>query len=89
MSTRLQVILDDDELARYKACAAREGVNLSTWVRMTLTLAERARPRKTPEERMAAVKRAMDIPESARVPTPTIEELRQGFDRKYESAPGL
>ena len=38
---------------------------------------------------MAAVKRAMDIPESARVPTPTIEELRQGFDRKYDGASGL
>ncbi|MGI9186464.1 MAG: hypothetical protein ACR2J9_02905 [Gaiellales bacterium] len=86
MSTRLQVILDDDELARYKACATRDGVNLSTWVRMALTLAERTRPRKTPEERMAAVKRAMDIPASARVPTPTIAELRRGFDRKYESA---
>lgn len=89
MSTRLQVILDDEELARYKACAARDGVNLSTWVRMALTLAERSRPRKTPEERMAAVKRVMDIPVAERVPTPTIAELRQGFESTYESAPGL
>ena len=89
MSMRLQVILDDEELARYKACAARDGVNLSTWVRMALTLAERSRPRKTPEERMVAVKRAMDIPATERVPTPTIAELRQGFERTYESAPGL
>ncbi len=84
MSTRLHVVLDDDELARYRDCAARDGVNLSTWVRMALALAERSRPRKTPEERMAAIRRAMDIPDSARVPTPTIEELRRGFDAMYD-----
>jgi hypothetical protein len=88
MSTRLHVVLSDEEHARFRACAEADGVNLSTWVRTALAMAERARPRKTPEQRLAAVERAMDIPEAERVPTPTIEELRRGFERTYAEAPG-
>lgn len=88
MGTRLHVVLDEDELARYRECAARDGVNLSTWVRMALALAERSRPRKTPEERMAAIRRAMDIPAGDRVPTPSIEELRRGYAATYADAQG-
>ncbi len=88
MSTRLHVVLSDEESERYRACAEAAGVNLSTWVRMALAMAEQARPRKTPAQRMAAIRRAMDIPDDERAPTPTIEELRQGFDDKYrESMP--
>ena len=86
MSARLHVVLSDEEHARFKACAEAEGVSLSTWVRMALDLAERGRARKTPEQRMAAVRRAMAIPDEQRVPTPSIEELRRGFERKYEDA---
>lgn len=89
MSTRLHVVLSDDEHARFRACAEAEGVSFSTWVRTALAMAERIRPRKTPEQRMAAIRRAMDIPDDERVPTPTIDELRKGFERKYEDAPGL
>ena len=86
MSARLHVVLSDEDHARFKACAEAEGVTFSTWVRMALDLAERGRARKTPEQRMAAVRRAMAIPDEQRVPTPSIEELRRGFERKYEDA---
>ena len=86
MSARLHVVLSDEEHARFKACAEAEGVSFSTWVRMALDLAEQGRARKTPEQRMAAVRRAMAIPDEQRVPTPSIEELRRGFERKYEDA---
>ncbi len=50
--------MDEDELERYRACARAEGVNLSTWVRTALALAERSRPRRTAEEKLAAIARA-------------------------------
>ena len=86
MSARLHVVLSDEEHARFKACAEAEGVSFSTWVRMALALAEQGRGRKTPQERMAAVRHAMAIPDEQRVPTPSIEELRRGYERKYEDA---
>jgi hypothetical protein len=87
MSARLHVVLSDEEHARFKACAEAEGVSFSTWVRMALAMAERGRPSKTPEQRMAAVRRAMAVPDEQRVPTPTIDELRRGFEGKYDEAP--
>lgn len=33
MTVRVQVILDDDERARFRRCAAEEGRSLSAWLR--------------------------------------------------------
>jgi hypothetical protein len=74
MSTRLHVVLADDENARYRACAERAGVTFSTWVRMALALAEREQPRKTVDQRLAALQRALEIPEDERLPMPPVEE---------------
>jgi len=80
MSTRLQVVMDEDELERYRACARAEGVNLSTWVRTALALAERSRPRRTAEEKLAAIEAAVRIPAEQRIPMPPIERYHEYRD---------
>jgi|LakMenEpi03Aug12_release.lakeMendotaPanAssembly.Ray.scaffolds.fasta_scaffold284883_3 hypothetical protein len=74
MSTRLHVVLSDDESERYRACAEAAGVNLSTWVRTALRFAEQARPRRSPAEKLAALRRFMDTLPEDRAPMPPIDE---------------
>lgn len=84
MSSRLHVVLSDEEHARFKACAESEGVSFSTWVRTALELAERSRPRRSPEEKLAALERAAGIADDERLPMPPIdryEEYRDWYER--------
>lgn len=80
MSTRLHVILSDEEHARYRECAALDGVTFSSRVRTALALAERHRPRKAVEQRMAALRHAIEVPDEERLPMPPIDEYLAWHD---------
>ena len=74
MSVRLHVVLSEEESARYRQCAELDGVTFSSWVRSALALAESHRPRKTVEQRLAALQRAVELPDAERLPMPPIDE---------------
>ena len=59
MSKRLQVVLDDAELLLLRRRARRDGLTLSEWVRRVLARAARTSGRATPEQRLAALDRAL------------------------------
>ncbi len=51
MSTRLQVVMDESEAARYEQAAARRQLTLSEWVRRCLREALKAEAGPTPEQK--------------------------------------
>ena len=55
MSTRLQVLMDPEELKSYRKTARREGLRLSEWVRLRLRHAQRDASVRTAEEKLRAI----------------------------------
>ncbi len=55
MSTRLQVVVSDEELARYHEVARGKGMTVSEWVRQSLRLAERDVPRSDVARKLAVL----------------------------------
>ena len=58
MSQRLQVVIEDTDLERYRRAARAAGVNLSEWVRQALRVAERERSSGDVEAKLAAIRKA-------------------------------
>jgi transposase-like protein len=58
MSTRLQVVLSDAELARFRRVARRCGLTLSEWVRQALRGAERASATGDPDRKLQVIRGA-------------------------------
>jgi hypothetical protein len=79
MSTRLQVILSDAELASLKKVAAREGVTVSEWVRRSLREASRRQTTGKVDDRLAAVRLAA----SYAFPTADIDVMLDEIERGY------
>ena len=71
MNTRLQVVMDEAELERYRKAAQREGLRLSEWVRLRLRAAKRDRPAKTAEQKL----RAIQVATSYSFPTGAIDQM--------------
>lgn len=71
MSTRLQVILDDEELAEIRQVAAAQRLTVAEWVRQALRRARASEPRFRADQKLRVVR------ESARFgyPTGDIEQL--------------
>lgn len=71
MGTRLQVILDDDELAEIRQVAAAQRMTVAEWVRQALRRARATEPRLVAEQKLRVVR------ESARYgyPSGDIAEL--------------
>jgi hypothetical protein len=67
MGTRLQVILDDDELEEIRQVAAAQRVTVAEWVRQALRRARAVEPRQVAEQKLRVVR------ESARYGYPTGE----------------
>jgi hypothetical protein len=59
MSKRLQVVVGDEYLERYRRTAQAQGVNVSEWVRQALRVAERDRSSGDVEAKLAAVRKAV------------------------------
>ena len=76
MSTRLQVIMDEQELADYRRQAARAGIPLSRWVREALHRAACRSPAALPERRIAALDRAL----ACGHPSADIDDLLREID---------
>lgn len=55
MSTRLQVVLSDEEAAALKEVAGREGVTVSEWVRRSLREARRQHAAGSADAKLAAI----------------------------------
>jgi hypothetical protein len=79
MSTRLQVILSDAELASLKEVAAREGITVSEWVRRSLREASRRQTTGRVDARLAAVRVAADYS----FPTADIDVMLDEIERGY------
>lgn len=84
MSKRLQVLMDERELAEIRQAAASEGQTLSEWARQALR--DRARDAVSPSE---VARRLAIVEASARheFPTADIEQMLEEIERGYlESA---
>jgi hypothetical protein len=58
MSKRLQVVLDEDELADIRKAARRQRTTVSEWVRHVLREARRQEPRGSTSRKMEAIRLA-------------------------------
>ena len=71
MSKRLQVVVGDEDLERYRRTAQTAGVNVSEWVRQALRVAEREMSSGDIEAKLAAVRKAV----SYNFPAPDIDTM--------------
>ena len=79
MSKRLQVILQDKELAEIQQSARRQQMTTAEWVRQALRAARRAEPR-------VATRKKLDVVRAAArhaFPAPNIEEMLEEIERGY------
>jgi hypothetical protein len=79
VSKRLQVVVDEFELARFQRAAASVGLTMSEWARQTLRRAERGVANGDPETKLAAIRRAA----AHRFPTAEIEQMLNEIEGGY------
>lgn len=77
MSTRLQVVLGEAEMAEIRRLAQREGLTVGEWVRRTLRAARREQSPKPPQEKLAVLRHMGEL----RLPTGDIEQLLEETER--------
>jgi hypothetical protein len=81
MSKRLQVLMDDEELAELQEIARQNRMTLSQWVRQILCEARLRQPRRDATSKRRAVRRAMEH----HFPTADIDEMLSQIERGYGS----
>lgn len=81
MSTRLQVILDNQELEEIKVVAARYTMTVSEWVRHALREARRNEPTKSVEFKLAALEKALRFEDDG--PAVDIEQMLEEIEQGY------
>lgn len=79
MSTRLQVILSDEEAAALKQAAAREGLTVSEWVRRSTRAAALRQTTGRTADRLAAIRAAAELS----FPTADIDVMLDEIERGY------
>jgi hypothetical protein len=79
MSKRLQVVLDEAELARFQRVAAAVGLTTSEWARQTLRRAERELAADDPAPKLAAIRRAA----AHQFPTADIDRMLAEIEQGY------
>lgn len=80
MSKRLQVLLAEDELNRFRRMARNKGVTLAAWVRQALRQAEREEPIGDAERKLAAIRAAA----RHAFPAPDVDQMNAEIARGYE-----
>lgn len=80
MSTRLQIIVSEDEAKRLRQCALREGLTLSEWARRALQRAEQQQLGPTPEQKARAIDRALTCNHPTADIDEMLAEIEQGRD---------
>jgi hypothetical protein len=71
MSKRLQVVVGDEDLERYRRTAQAAGINVSEWARQALRVAQREASDGDVEAKLAAIRKAA----SYRFPEPDIDTM--------------
>ena len=81
MTTRLQVLLEDAEIAEIRRVAKRHRLTVAEWVRQALRRARRDEPTTDPKRKLAAVR------EAARgdYPTADIDRMLTEIEIGYRS----
>ena len=79
MSKRLQVLLDESELAEIRRTARRQKLTTAAWVRQALRAARRAEPGADAKKKLAVVRAAA----RHRLPTADIDQMLAEIERGY------
>jgi hypothetical protein len=79
MTTRLQVLLEDDELAEIRRVARRHRMTVAEWVRQALRRARRDEPATDPRRKLAAVREAA----RGAYPTADIDQMLTEIEGGY------
>jgi hypothetical protein len=79
MSKRLQVLLDETELAEIRRTARRQKLTTAAWVRQALRSARRAEASSDPGKKLTAVRAAA----RHRFPTADIDQMLGEIERGY------
>ena len=82
MSKRLQVLLEPKEYRTFQQIAKEMGLSLGEWVRRALRRATQETSRKSPEEKIAAIRRY----ENANAPTCDIDQMLEEIESGYLSS---
>lgn len=81
MSKRLQVLLDEEEMAELQEIARQSHMTLAEWVRQALREARRQQPVRTAAVKRRAVRRATEY----EFPTADVAEMIAEIERGYGS----
>jgi hypothetical protein len=84
MTKRLQVLLDDEELAAFQRLARRRRMTTAGWVRHALRAAQEAEAGADVGQKLAAVRRAT----SFAFPTADIETMLDDIEQGYRDPAG-
>jgi hypothetical protein len=84
MSKRLQVLLDEKELAEIQRIARRRRTTVAEWVREVIRIARDQEPLVDPRRKLEAVKAAY----LHSFPAPDIDQMLAEVERGYLDGPG-
>jgi hypothetical protein len=84
MSTRLQVVLEEQELDEIRVAAAREGLTVSEWVRQSLRRARRATGGGDSARKLAVIRAAA----GHAFPTADVDRMLAEIESGYLRGPG-
>ncbi len=81
MSKRLQVLLDEQEMAEIQTISRNHHMTVAEWVRQTLRAARRAEPLVNIQSKLSAVHTAADYA----FPSPEIDQMLEEINSGYTS----
>ncbi len=79
MSKRLQVLLDDEELAGIQEAARRQRMTTAEWVRQAMRAAKRAEPRGNAQKKLETIRAAA----RHSYPAPDVEQMLREIEHGY------
>jgi hypothetical protein len=79
MSKRLQVLLQEQELAQIQHAARRQRMTTAEWVRQALRIARRAEPRTGSRKKLDVVR----VASGHEYPAPHVDRMLQEIERGY------
>lgn len=79
MTTRMQVLLEDDEFSEIRRVAKRHRMTVAEWVRQALRRARRDEPTTDPKKKLAAVREAA----RGEFPTADIDQMLAEIESGY------
>ena len=83
MSKRLQVLVSEEELGRYRRVASRQELSVGEWVRRTLYGAVREGDVKPAEQKLEAMRKAMEL----NYPTADIDQMIKESEEEVTDLP--